>query len=313
MKKSQRLVKGLTVAILAAAVLTGCGSKEAGQEANATGTSEAAATQASGETTFETSKAATDETNEAAADETGETTIKVGGNITPHTEILYEAQKILKEEGVNLEVVEIEDSVTPNTSLVEGSIDANYFQHVPYMEEYNAQNNTDLVSIGAIHYEPFGVYSAKYKSLSELPDDAVIAVPNNVTNEARALLLLEQEGILKLKEGVGVSAAVTDVVENPKNITFNELDPAQLAKVLPDVDAAVINGNYALEGGLKISDALAKEASDSIAAQTYGNIIATTKEKENDENLKKLVEVLKSDEIKKFINDTYEGAVVPLD
>ncbi len=240
-------------------------------------------------------------------------TITVGANITPHSEILYEAQKILKEQGIDLKVIEIEDSVTPNTSLVEGSIDANYFQHQPYLDDFNKQNQTDLVSIGAIHYEPFAVYSLKLKSLSELPEQAVIAVPNNVTNEARALLLLEQEGVLKLKEGAGIEAAITDIEDNPKNITFRELDPSQLAKTLPDVDAAVINGNYALEGGLSISDALAKEASDSVAAKTYGNIIVTTKEKENDEDLKKLVEVLKSDEIKKFINDKYEGAVVPLD
>lgn len=247
------------------------------------------------------------------SEESKQTTIKVGANITPHSEILYEAKKILAEEGITLDVVEIEDSVTPNTSLVEGSIDANYFQHVPYLEDFNSQNGTDLVSIGVIHYEPFAVYSQKIKSLSELPDNAVIAVPNNVTNEARALLLLEQEGVLKLKEGVGVEAAVTDIEDNPKNITFKELDPSQLAQSLPDVDAAVINGNYALEGGLKISDALAKEKSDSVAAQTYGNVIATTKDKENDEALKKLVEVLKSDEIKKFINDNYEGAVVPME
>ena len=249
----------------------------------------------------------------APASDLAGSTITVAANITPHSEILYEAQAILANEGITLEVVELEDSVTPNTAVIEGSADANYFQHVPYLEDFNSQNGSDLVSIGAIHYEPFAIYSANLDSLADLPDNATIAVPNNVTNEARALLLLEQEGVLTLNEDAGIAAAITDIVDNPKNITFLELDPSQLANALPDVDAAVINGNYALEGGLSISDALAKEASDSLAAQTYGNIIATTSANADNPALKRLVEVLKSDEIKQFINDNYEGAVVPLD
>jgi D-methionine transport system substrate-binding protein len=173
---------------------------------------------------------------------------------------------------------------------------------------------TKNVSIGAIHYEPFGIYSSKIDSLDELQDGATVAVPNNVTNEARALLLLQQEGVLKLTDDAGITATVADIVENPLNISFVEADPSQLVNTLPDVDIAVINGNYALEGGLSVSkDALAFEANDGIAAQTYGNIIATLEENADNPALLRLVEVLKSDEIKEFINSTYDGAVVPLD
>ena len=246
------------------------------------------------------------------AETTEKTVIKVGANITPHSEILEQAKPLLEEKGITLEVVQLEDSITPNTGVIEGSLDANYFQHVPYLEQFNKENGSDLVSIGAIHYEPFGVYAGKTKDLAALPDGALIAVPNNVTNEARALLLLAQEGIIKLKDDAGIDATVEDIVENPKNVEFKELAPEQLVAGLPDVDIAVINGNYAIEGGLHVSQALAVEANDGLAAQTYGNIIATSKEKENDAALKTLVEVLKSEQISKYINDTYDGAVVPL-
>ena len=166
--------------------------------------------------------------------------------------------------------------------------------------------------MGAVHYEPFGVYAGKVKDLKDLGEGAVIAVPNNVTNEARALLLLAQEGIIKLKDGAGINATVEDIAENPKNVQFKELAPEQLVASLPDVDVAVINGNYAIEGGLHVSGALAVEANDGLAAQTYGNIIATSKEKENDEAIKTLVQVLQGPEIAKFIKDKYDGAVVPL-
>ena len=240
------------------------------------------------------------------------TTIKVGANLTPHSEILEQAKAILAEEGINLEVVVIEDSITPNTGVIEGSLDANYFQHVPYLEQFNLENGSDLVSIGAIHYEPFGIYAGKTTDLADLPDGAVIAVPNNVTNEARALLLLQQEGLLTLKDDAGINATVEDIVDNPKNIELKELAPEQLVAALPDVDVAVINGNYAIEGGLHVSEALAVEANDGLAAVTYGNIIATTPDKANDPALLKLVEVLQSEAISTYINDTYDGAVVPL-
>ena len=240
------------------------------------------------------------------------TVIKVGANITPHAEILEQAKPILAEKGITLEIVKLEDSITPNTGVIEGSLDANYFQHVPYLEQFNKENGSDLVSIGAIHYEPFGIYAGKTADLAALPEGALVAVPNNVTNEARALLLLAQEGIISLKEDAGINATVEDITENPKNITFKELAPEQLVAALPDVDIAVINGNYAIEGGLHVSGALAVEANDGLAASTYGNIIATSPDKANDAALKTLVEVLQSSEISEYIEETYDGAVVPL-
>lgn len=256
--------------------------------------------------------AAAAETEADTAKEEKATVIRVGANITPHSEILEQAKPILAEKGITLEIVKLEDSITPNTGVIEGSLDANYFQHVPYLDQFNKENGSDLVSIGAIHYEPFGVYAGKTKNLAELPDGAVIAVPNNVTNEARALLLLAQEGIIKLKDDAGINATVADITENPKNVQFKELAPEQLVSALPDVEVAVINGNYAIEGGLHVSQALAVEANDGLAAKTYGNIIATSKEKQNDPSLKALVEVLQSKEISKFIEDKYDKAVVPL-
>ena len=256
---------------------------------------------------------ATPEAQEETQDTATETVkLKVGANITPHSEILEQAKPILAEKGIDLEVVQLEDSVTPNTGVIEGSLDANYFQHVPYLDQFNEENGSDLVSVGAIHYEPFGVYAGKTKDLKDLPKGAVVAVPNNVTNEARALLLLAQEGILKLKDDAGIEATVEDIVENPKKIEFKELAPEQLVNALPDVDVAVINGNYAIEGGLHVKDALAVEANDGLAAKTYGNIIATSPAKKDDPAIKTLVEVLQSKEISDFINGKYDGAVVPL-
>lgn len=259
-------------------------------------------------TTSEAQEANTENT-EAAQENV---VLKVGANITPHAEILEVAKPILAEQGITLEIVRLEDSVTPNTGVIEGSLDANYFQHVPYLEQFNKENGSDLVSVGAVHYEPFGIYAGRVKDLKDLQDGAVIAVPNNVTNEARALLLLAQEGIIKLKDDAGINATVEDIVENPLNIQFKELAPEQLVAALPDVDVAVINGNYAIEGGLHVSQALAVEANDGLAAQTYGNIIATSPDKANDPAVKALVEVLQGPEIAKFIEDTYDGAVVPL-
>ena len=224
-------------------------------------------------------------------------TIKVGANIVPHAEILEYVKPILKEKGYTLEIVRLEDSITPNTGVIEGSLDANYFQHVPYLEQFNKENGSDLVSIGAIHYEPFGIYAGRTKNLADLPDGAIVAVPHNVTNEARALLLLAQEGIITLKDGAGITATIADIATNPKNIQFKELAPEQLVAALPDVDVAVINGNYAIEGGLHVSQALAVEANDGLATQTYGNIIATVPGKKDSEALKVLVEVLQSADV----------------
>lgn len=248
----------------------------------------------------------------SSSNEDDAVTIKVGANITPHSEILEQAKPILAKQGINLEIIKIEDSVTPNTGLVEGSLDANFFQHQPYLDDFNAENGTDLVSVGAVHYEPFGIYAGKTKSLDTLPDGATVAVPNNTTNEARALLLLQQEGLLTLKDGVDIKATVNDIVSNPKNLKFKEIAPEQLVKSLPDVDVAVINGNYAMEGGLKVKDALAVESDQSIAAKTYANILVVRKKDENNEAIKKLIEVLQSEEIRTYIENTYDGAVVPI-
>lgn len=244
--------------------------------------------------------------------EAGNTVLKVGASLTPHAEILEQAKPILEKDGVTLDIIKIEDTVTPNTGLLEGSLDANFFQHQPYLDDFNKENGSELVSAGTVHYEPFGIYAGKTKSLSELPDGAVVAVPNNVTNEARALLLLEQEGILKLKDGVDIKATIQDIEENKKNITFKEIAPEQLVRSLPDVDVAVINGNYAIEGGLHVRDALAVESDQSVAAKTYANIVAVNKKDENSEAVKKLVEVLQGQEIQKFIEEKYDGAVVPI-
>ena len=253
-----------------------------------------------------------DTQTEAQADVKTNVVLKVGANVTPHSEILEIAKPILAEQGITLEIVVLEDSITPNTGVIEGSLDANYFQHVPYLEQFNKENNSTLVSVGAVHYEPFGIYAGKTTDLKDLPDGAIVAVPNNVTNEARALLLLAQEGIIKLKDDAGINATVEDIIDNPKNIQFKELAPEQLVAALPDVEVAVINGNYAIEGGLHVSQALAVEANDGLAAQTYGNIIATSADKADDPAIKKLVEVLQGPEISKYIKDTYDGAVVPL-
>lgn len=248
----------------------------------------------------------------AESTDTEGTTIKIGASFTPHSEILEYVKPTLEEEGIHLEIVKIEDSVTPNTGLLEGSLDANFFQHQPYLDDFNAENGSDLVSVGTVHYEPFGIYAGKTTNLNELPEGAIIAVPNNVTNEARALLLLEQEGLIKLKEGVGIKATINDIEENSKNFTFKEVAPEQLVRSLPDVDIAVINGNYAIEGGLLVKDALAVESDQSIAAQTYANIVVVRKEDENQEAIQELVKVLQSEDTQKFIEETYDGAVVPI-
>ena len=301
----KKKILSLRLSVLLAVTAAGCGASNSSQAASSTSESSTEASANADDSVQENS-----ESEEATQTET--TTIKVGANITPHSEILEIAKPILKEKGIDLEIVKLEDSITPNTGVIEGSLDANYFQHVPYLEQFNEENGSDLVSIGAIHYEPFGIYAGRTKDLSELPDGALVAVPNNVTNEARALLLLAQEGLLTLKEDAGIEATVGDIVENPKNIEFKELAPEQLVQALPDVDIAVINGNYAIEGGLHVNEALAVEANDGLAAKTYGNIIATSPEKENDPALAALVEVLQGSEVKEYIEKTYDGAVVPL-
>ena len=236
--------------------------------------------------------------------------VKVGASVTPHAEILNAVKDELKAAGYDLEVVEFTDYVLPNTALEQGDLDANYFQHTPYLENFNEENGTHLVAVGKIHYEPFGIYAGKTSDLSAIPDGGSIAIPNDGTNEARALLLLEAQGLIKLKEGITFTATVLDIAENPKNLSIKEIEAAQLARSLQDVDAAVINGNYAIQAGLKVKDALAIEDKDSIAADTYANVLVVKEGHENDEATKALLAALQSDTAKKFMEEKYEGAVI---
>ena len=236
--------------------------------------------------------------------------VKVGASVTPHAEILNAVKDELKAAGYDLEVVEFTDYVLPNTALEQGDLDANYFQHTPYLENFNEENGTHLVAVGKIHYEPFGIYAGKTTDLSAIPEGGSIAIPNDGTNEARALLLLEAQGLIKLKEGITFTATVLDIAENPKNLSIKEIEAAQLARSLQDVDAAVINGNYAIQAGLKVKDALAIEDKDSIAADTYANVLVVKEGHENDEATKALLAALQSDTAKKFMEEKYEGAVI---
>ena len=236
--------------------------------------------------------------------------VKVGASVTPHAEILNAVKDELKAAGYDLEVVEFTDYVLPNTALEQGDLDANYFQHTPYLENFNEENGTHLVAVGKIHYEPFGIYAGKTSDLSAIPEGGSIAIPNDGTNEARALLLLEAQGLIKLKEGITFTATVLDIAENPKNLDIKEIEAAQLARSLQDVDAAVINGNYAIQAGLKVKDALAIEDKDSIAADTYANVLVVKEGHENDEATKALRAALQSDTAKKFMEEKYEGAVI---
>lgn len=238
--------------------------------------------------------------------------IRVGASVAPHAEILAVANEVLEKQGYTLDIVEYNDYILPNTATESGDLDANYFQHQAYLDNFNVKNSTHLVSVAIVHYEPFGIYAGKCTDLSQVPDGATVAVPNDPTNEARALLLLEQEGLITLAEDAGVAATKLDIVANPKNLVIEEMEAAQLPRVLVDVDLAVINGNYAISGGLKVSDALAQEDATGIAAQTYPNVLVVKEGNENSEKIKALAEALQSDEVKQFIEDTYAGAVVAL-
>ena len=239
-------------------------------------------------------------------------TITIAASPTPHAEILEKAKEILAEEGWDLEIVEFEDYVQPNLVVDSGEMDANYFQHIPYLDNFNEEQGTDLVNAGGIHYEPFGIYPGQKSSLDELAEGDTIAVPNDTTNEARALLLLQDNGVIKLKEDAGLTATVLDIEENPLNIQIQELEAAQVSRVKDEVAFVVLNGNYALEAGFSVGqDSIAYETSDSEAAKTYVNVIAVKSGNENSEGIQALVAALKSDEIRSFINDTYDGAVIP--
>ncbi len=240
------------------------------------------------------------------------TVLKVGATPAPHAEILEVVKDILAEAGITLEIVEFNDYIQPNLAVENEELDANYFQHITYMNEFNVSDGTHLVSAAEIHYEPFGLYAGKTASMEELADGAQIAVPNDTTNEARALLLLEQEGLITLKEGAGITATKADIAENPKNLDIVELEASQLPVRLADVDMAVINGNYAIDAGLKVADALAVESADGEAATAYANVLAVKEGKESDPAIQALVKALQSDEVKAFMEETYAGAVVPV-
>lgn len=249
----------------------------------------------------------------ALAEESGGT-ITVAASSTPHAEILEQAAPLLEEQGWKLEVTVFDDYVQPNLVVESGDFDANYFQHIPYLENFNEEQGTHLVNAGGIHYEPFGIYPGTKSSLDEIQDGDTIAVPNDTTNEARALLLLEANGVITLKEDAGLMATVKDIVENPKNVEILELEAAQVPRVKDEVAFVVLNGNYALEAGFSVAnDSIAYETSDSEAAKTYVNVIAVAEGNEDSEGIQALVSVLKSDEIKNYINETYDGAVIPFE
>ena len=251
---------------------------------------------------------------DASAEVEEKGTITVAASATPHAEILEEAAKILEKEGWKLDVTVFDDYVQPNLVVESGDFDANYFQHIPYLENFNEEQGTHLVNAGGIHYEPFGIYPGTKDTLEDLEKGDVIAVPNDTTNEARALLLLEANGIITLKEGAGLTATVRDIAENPYDIQIQELEAAQVSRVKDEVAAVVLNGNYALEAGFSVGqDSIAYEKSDSEAAQTYVNVIAVKEGNETDEGIQALVDVLKSDDIKAFIQSTYDGAVIPFE
>lgn len=239
-------------------------------------------------------------------------TLTVAASPSPHAEILNSfAVPKLKDQNIDLEVKEYTDYIIPNQVTSSGEVDANYFQHINYLNNYNKENGTNLVGVAAIHYEPFGIYAGKSSDLKNIADGAQIAVPNDPTNEGRAFLLLQQEGLVTLKDPENLEATPVDVAENPHSLNFVEVEAAAVPRQLQDVDFAVINGNYAIEAGLHVSDAVAVEAADGTAVEQYANYIVTTPDKQDDDRIKALVSVLTSDDFKTYLKDTYDEDVLP--
>ncbi|MDR3308175.1 MAG: MetQ/NlpA family ABC transporter substrate-binding protein [Coriobacteriales bacterium] len=238
--------------------------------------------------------------------------LKVGASPSPHAEILAFVKDELAKEGIDLQVTEYSDYVIPNTALQDGDIDANFFQHLPYLEEFNTENKTTLASVAAIHFEPLGIYAGKTASLDTLQDGALIAVPNDTTNEARALLLLQEQGLITLPANADLTITPLDITDNPKNLEFIEVEAAALPRQLGEVDLAVINGNYALSASLPASSILAAEDPASLAATTYANIIAVKVGNESNPDILALVKALKSDAVREFITEEYQGVVIPV-
>ncbi|QGP75875.1 MetQ/NlpA family ABC transporter substrate-binding protein [Tetragenococcus halophilus] len=240
-------------------------------------------------------------------------TLTVGASSTPHAEILEQAEDDLAEKGYELDVEVFDDYVLPNQALDEGDLDATFHQHEPYLDNFNEENGTDLVSAGEVHFEPLGLYPGKTETVDDLQDGAEIAIPNDATNGARALLLLEEAGLIKLDDDKGIEATTNDIEENPKDLEITELEASQIPRTVQDVDLSVINGNYAVDAGFDIAnDSLEIEDKDSEAAQTYANIVAVQEGNEDDPAIEALMESLHSDDVKDFINEEYQGAVVPL-
>jgi len=240
-------------------------------------------------------------------------TLTVGASSTPHAEILNQVEDDLADEGYDLEVEVFDDYVLPDQALADGDLDANFFQHEPYLENFNEENDTDLVSAADIHFEPLGLYPGKTDSVDDIENGAEIAIPNDATNGARALLLLEDAGLIQLAEDSGITATVNDIEENPKDLELTELEASQIPRTVQDVDLAVINGNYAAEADFDVQDdALDIEEEDSEVAQTYANIIAVQNGDEDDPAIEALVEALQSDKVKDYMDEEYQGAVVPL-
>lgn len=305
MKK--KLLTGILTGVLAIGLLAGCGS--AADAGDTAGTDQSANSTADTQNTETADDKAVTETPQESKG-----TITVAASATPHAEILETAKGILAEQGWDLQVTIFDDYILPNEVVESGEFDANYFQHIPYMENNNAEKGTHLVNAGGIHYEPFGIYPGTKTDLTKLEKGDVIAVPNDTTNEARALQLLSDNGIITLKDGVGLEATVKDITENPYNLEIEELEAAQVARIAPEVAFVVLNGNYALQAGFSVGkDAVAYEKSDSEAARTYVNVIAVKEGNEESAGIKALVEVLKSDAVKKYIEDTYDGAVIPFE
>ena len=248
----------------------------------------------------------------AGENETETVTLSVAATPTPHAEILEICRPLLEEKGITLDIKVMSDYIIPNNSTESGDVDANYFQHTPYLEQFNKENGTHLVSVAKVHYEPYGIYAGTVSSLDAIPDGAKIAVPNDATNEARALQLLAAQGLISLKEDAGLTATKNDITENKKNLKIEEMEAAIIPSMLDEVAVAVINGNYAIDAGLKVSEALAVEDKDSEAAQTFANILVVKEGNENNEAVKALAEALQSDEVREFINSKYDGAVVPM-
>ena len=319
----RKVLTTILAGILAVTALAGCGNKDAdtGNNADAgaqtgspareqepAGTEDAAGSDADGAG----DAADADDDAAGAADTKG--TITVAASATPHAELLEQAKPILAEQGWDLQIKVFDDYILPNDVVESDEFDANYFQHITYLNDFNTEHGTHLVSAGEIHYEPFGIYPGTKSDLADLADGDVIAVPNNTTNEARALLLLQANGIITLKEGAGLAATKNDIAENPHNIEIQELEAAQVPRVIPEVAFVVMNGNYALQAGYSVAnDSIAVEASDSDVTKAYVNVIAVKEGNENEEKITALVDALKSDEIRQYINDTYDGAVVPFE